>query len=229
MSRFVLNIRHRPQLGESISEKFEGLKHVLAKLPQPWGTGAGIAIDLPPVGTALSARIKLRGKLGRKISGELKLQLRVAGNLSDRAADDDALLLEFDEKDVDWKSLVDVAIPGYLDALDGYSLRLDRWEELPKKFEVWSRACRDSGKDLDGRDGPIQFGGVTYMDRVLCGRMANGLTPESVVEALHGAVEDVRILRGGVLIVAVDCFPDQARVVELDHEIRSLLQLQRWI
>lgn len=229
MTKYVLNIRHRPQLREPITDKFARLKVVLADLPPPWGSAPGSGIDLPPVGSALSARIKLRGKLGRKLAGELKLQLRVVGNLSDRAADDDALLLEFDSRDVDWQSLVGTAIPGYLEALDAYSARLDLWEELPNKFDVWSKACRDSGKDLDGRDGPMQFGGVTYLDRKLCERMASGLTPERIVEALRGAVNGARVLRDGVLIVAFDCFPDQAHVVEMDHRIRGLLQLPRWI
>lgn len=65
MSKFVLNVRHRPELHESISERFRKFREVLAELPAPWGTARGVEMELPAVGSALSSRTKLRGKLGQ--------------------------------------------------------------------------------------------------------------------------------------------------------------------
>ncbi len=229
MSKFVVNIRHRPKLEESISDRFLSFKKVLAELPPPWGLAEGADLLLPPLGSALSSRAKLRGKIGRTLSGEVKFQFRAPSNLSDRAADDDALMVEFESSRVDWRDLVDVGVPGYLNAIGAYSGRIDRWEELPRKFDVWSKACRTTGRDFDGRDGPLQFGPITYMDLELCRRACNGLTPPEVVEMLQGRVPNVGLLAGGVFIVAARNFPEQIEIINTDRLIRERLGLPTWL
>ena len=198
----------------------------ISMLPLPWGMG-GKYLELPSIGTSLAAYIKLRGKLGRGISGDLTLRLRSPGNLSEHSSADDSLVLTFSDTMCSWQDLANVALPAYVRAMDAYIAGLDRWEEMAGKHDLL-RDSRLGGKNMDGRDGPYYFGPLTYMDRILCERACNDMSPEQIVDRLVNLLPEVRLLNDGILIVATDHFPEQAEIVATDLAIRERLGLPRW-
>ncbi len=228
MKKFQLIVRHRPSISESIEGRFHHFTTTLRELPQPWGLREEAELCLPPVGSGLSTLAKLRGKLGRGVSGSVEFMLRVPENLHDSAAHDDSMIIEFGSDVAPWNELVRVGVPGYLDAIDAYACRLERWDEMPKKFERWARACSDSGKDLDGRDGFLDFGPLNFMDHELCRRGCNGMSPEQIVQKLRGHVPSVELTRNGVLIVASEDFPEQLEILQTSRLIRDRLGLVSW-
>jgi hypothetical protein len=226
--KFILNVRHRPTMTETIEQRLAHFVSLACELPAPWGLVAGKELKLPPVGTGLAVEAKLRGKLGRGISGFVQFMYRAPANLNDRAANDDAVVIEFDASKVAWRQLVDDGLPGYVRAIGAYTGNLERWDEMPNKFEPWTKACKEFSKDFDGRDGLFRFGPLSFMDRQLCRRSCNGMTPEQVVAKLRGVVPDVKLLDDGVLIVAADHFPEQDEIVVADRLIRERLGLPIW-
>lgn len=228
MNKFVVNARHRPSMSEAIEQRFAHFVSVVSRLPRPWGLAEGKELKLPPIGTALSTEAKLRGKLGRGVSGFVNFRYRVPTNLDDRAADDDAVVIEFESSKVAWRQVVDDGLPGYIRAIGAYNCRVERWDEMPTTGRISSEICRRLGKDLDGRDGFFRFGPVSFMDRELCRRGCNGMTPEQVIAKLTDVVPDVRLFDDGVLIVAADHFPEQDEIIATDRAIRGRLGLPTW-
>jgi hypothetical protein len=229
MTKFVLNVRHRPTMEETIEQHFAHFVSIVNSLPPPWGLVEGKELKLPPIGTGLSTSAMLRGKLGVGISGVMTISYRAPANFRDQASHDDSVVIEFDSSKATWEQVVDDGLPGYVRANGAYTGRLERWDEMPETWEVSSEICRRLGKDLDGRDGFFRFGPVSYMDRELCRRGCDGMTPEQIVAKLTGVVPEVRLLNDGVLIVAADHFPEQAEIIATDRVIRERLDLPLWV
>lgn len=225
MSKFTLNVRHRPSPDDSMESRLRDFVSAISTIPLPWGL-VGNNLELPSIGTSLAAYIKLRGKLGRGISGDLTLRLRSSGNLSDHSSADDSLVLTFPETVCSWQDLANVALPAYVRAMNAYIAGLDRWEEMANKHDLLRESHR-GGKNMDGRDGPYYFGPLTYMDRRLCERSCNGMSPEQIIHRLVDLLPEVRSLNDGILIIAADHFPEQAEIVATDLAIRERLGLPR--
>lgn len=228
MSKFVLNVRHRPTMSETIEDRFAHFISVVRGLPLPWGLADGKELKLPPVGSALATHAKLRGKLGPGVSGDLKFQYRAAGNLDDRAADDDSVVVEFRSDAVTWDCFVNEGFTGFVSAMGAYIGYLYRWDESPEEWKCLQAVAKQAAKNLDGRDGLFRFGPVSFMDRELCRRGCNGMTPGQIVRQLTGTVPEVRLLNDGVLIVSADRFPEQSEIVAMDRIIRDRLALPAW-
>lgn len=228
MSKFELNVRHRPTMAETIEQRFACFLATLRDLPPPWGLAEGKELRLPPVGTGLSASAQLRGKLGTGIAGIVTISYRAPANVRDQASHDDSIAIEFDTSKVVWRQLVDDGLPGYISAIGAYIGHLYRWDESPEEWRLLKEVANKTGKDLDGRDGFFRFGPVSFMDRELCRRGCNGLMPEQIVTQLRDVVPDVKMLGDGVLIVATDHFPEQHEIVAADRLIRERLGLPIW-
>lgn len=224
----MLNVRHRPTMEEAIEQRLAHFVSVADQMSPPWGLVKGKDLTLPPVGSGLSTSVKLRGKLGAGIAGAVTISYRSPANLMDKASHDDSLIVDFDSSRVRWRQLIDEGLPGYVRAMGAYICRLERWDDMPETWEISSELCRRLGKDLDGRDGFFRFGPVSYMDRELCRRGCNGMTPEQIIDRLDSLLPEVKLLDDGVLIVAADDFPEQAEIVATDLVIRERLGLPRW-
>lgn len=221
----VLNIRHRPKLDESIERRFETVVSSLHKLKLPWGIGEDVTLRLPPIGTRLATHVKLRGKLGKGLSGELTLRYRAAANLHDNTSSDDFLLIEFQTDKVEWSELAATAMPHYVEALEAYIAGMSYWDSMPREWRELSAIERTLGLNLDGRDGVFRFGPLTFMDAELCRRGCGGLTPGEVVARLRGIVPQVTLLLDGVFIVAATEFPREQDIARVDRLIREALGL----
>jgi hypothetical protein len=226
--KYSANVRHRPLIDEGIELRFQRMVVVLQELQAPWGLVAGKELDLPPVGARLSTQAKFKGKLGSGLSGYVSIRYRAVSNLLDAASDDDFIVIEFDANKFDWRSFMSEAFPGYVRAIGAYIGRVDLWDEMPATWRASTEICKRVGKDLDGRDGFFRFGPISYMDRELCRRGCNGLTPEQIVAQLTGVVPDVKLFEDGVLIVAAEHFPEQAEINATDRVIRNRLGLPIW-
>lgn len=225
--KFTLNIRHRPLMCENIDDRFAQFELVVRRLAPPWGLEDRV-LTLPPLGTAVCRIASLSRKLGSGLKGDIEFSIRVASYLRDHASIDDILLIEFDERKTTWTQLVEEAFPGYVCAIGAYIGHIYRWNDALTEGRLRAAISKANGKNLDGRDGFFRFGPISYMDRELCRRGCNGLTPEQIVAQLTGVVPEVRMLEDGVLIVAAEHFPEQAEINATDREIRQRLGLPVW-
>jgi hypothetical protein len=225
--KYELNIRHRPLMAENIDERFAQFERVARHLAPPWGL-EDRALTLPPLGTAVCRIASLSRKLGSGLKGDIKYSIREATYLHDHASVDDMLFIEFDERKTTWIQLVEDAFPGYVRALGAYIGRLSRVDEPLSDWELMKSINKSTGRNLGGRDGFFRFGPISYMDRELCRRSCNSLSPEQIVAQLTGVVPDVRMFEDGVLIVAAERFPEQAEINATDRVIRNRLGLPIW-
>jgi hypothetical protein len=227
--KFVLNVRHRPEAQETIEARFAHFVEVVRGLPSPWGFLPGKSPALPPVGSGLSTTAQLRGKLGTGVAGQVTFAFRAAASLRDHAAVDDACVIEFEARKSDWWQVARVAVTGYVQAMGAYLACVYRWDEAPAEWRLRkSLSERIGNRSIDGRDGLFRIYPISFMDRELCRRGCNGMTPEQIVTELSGVVPEVRLLGDGVLIVAADHYPDQAEIIATDRSIRDRLGLPIW-
>jgi hypothetical protein len=225
--KFTLNIRHRPSMDESIDGRFAHFEDVARSLSSPWGL-EDRAFVLPPLGTGVCRIASLGRKLGAGMKGDVTFRLRVEPYLRDHASIDDFVVIDFDTRKTTWAQLALEAFPGYVRAMGAYIGHIYRWDDALTQGRLSAAISKATGKDLDGRDGFFCFGPISYMDRELCSRGCNGLTPEQIVARLTGIVPDVKLFEDGVLIVAADDFPEQPEINATDRVIRSRLGLPVW-
>lgn len=224
--KFRVNIRHRPQVSESVEVAFARFVGEASLLPPPWGLTS--PSRLPPLGPELCQILQLRGKLGKGVTGRILFRIRAEDYLKDRSSLDDYLIIEFDAGKVKWDEFVDNAFPTYARAVGAYYGSMARVDE---PISYWRRAVeigKATGRDLDGRDGFFRFGPINFMDRELCRRGCGGMTPQQIVDQLTGVVPDVRLFEDGVIIVAADHFPEEEEIAASDRAIRRHLGFPVW-
>lgn len=218
-----LNVRHRPNLSETVDQKFSEVLSSMRRIGPPWGIDPTTEVILPAMGTRLATHVKLRNKLGSGISGELVLRHRAASNLQNNSAHDDFLLVDYDSNRFNWDSLVNQAFPKYIEAMGAYFARLSYFELMPEEWRQVSAIERLEGLNLDGRDGVFRFGPLTYLDAQMCERTCMGMSASEVVSRLSGGVHAAYELFGGAVIVATPDYPSIDRFFENDQAIRSIL------
>lgn len=219
----TIELRYRARADESISERHERLVARLRAVPQPWGRVGAAGVPLADIGDGLEVQVDFSQTLTSAMRAYAAYVFRGESYLRDEAEFDDRMVLEFDIGKQDYQRLVCDGFPAYVDAFEAYrgtvvldeELAADDWEEV-------SRLSRTLGKDLDGRDGVFRIAPVGFFDHELC-RRAFCLTPSEVVSRLAGHAEYVRLLNGGVLLIAVSAPIERAELEELEKGVRKHL------
>jgi hypothetical protein len=196
--KYHLMIRARPNLKESIPEKHKAFMNVLAKIKSGWGLTVK---ERPPImkPNEFFARISLRGRLGKGITGAVQYRNRESLNCRlkqfgaayiDTGQYDDFFTLTFNPQKVDYEALVHDAFAKYVEGF------------LPYIGEVLDEelGLLDFGK-REMRAGVYRISPICYFDRELC-RRAFHLTPETMARKVAAKVETARIVSDGILIVA---------------------------
>jgi hypothetical protein len=222
----TLEMRYRAKAEETIAERHDQIVRGLAEVGPPWGIKNGVAVPGPDTEGSLVVQVNLTPYLGLGIAGGLLYKLRSSEYLRDEAEFDDLLLLEIDSTHVDYRSLVQIAFPAYVQAFTPYrgtivldqQLSADEWPEIV-------RLGAETGRDVDGRDGVYRINPVSYFDRELCLRAFN-LAPEEIVAQLQGKVESASILLDGVLLVATSELIRGEELTRVGWAIRDLLAVR---
>jgi hypothetical protein len=222
-SEYVLNLRHRPDLGESIQVLHSKLIDSLVALGPLWGVSPGAVVATPTVRPgALLAQVDLRQVLPFAKKPYVVYSERNASYLGDKAMYDDYLIAEFDPDKLDFARLALEAFPAYVGAFQCYRAAIYNQAQA---IEDWSQIVEQSqstGKDVDGRDGVYRIHPVNFFDRELCQR-AFGRTPEQIKDALTGHVECVELLYDGVYIVVSSRVLPETELLKIDSGLRRLL------
>lgn len=219
--KVTLNIRSRPLPEETVEAAYDRIVRRLADLPAPFGLTEP-APRLPAMGAKLAVDVNLGGKLGKGIAARLTLRFRAPANLKDVASNDDFLVVQFSSEKVKWHHASDDALPGYAAALGAYFCRLAPSDEGDQEWNRWVRLCRETGKDLDGRDGPLRMAPLVFMDSECCKRSCG----RSVSEAIALLARDVaraEPLRNGVIIAAANDYPSEVEIRQADESVRRAL------
>jgi hypothetical protein len=87
------------------------------------------------------------------------------------------------------------------------------------------RLYRETGKDVNGRDGVYRINTVNYFDRELCRRAFN-LSPEEIAHRLEGKVERVSLLLDGVLLIVTSELLDRTELEKVDAMVRGYLGVE---
>lgn len=188
--KYDLIVRSIAFESQSIEAKQSQFIERLTDLPPPWGPSS--QCTAPDPGRDLSAIInwaRLFGT-GNGIGGNILYQFR--RKFEDKATYDDKIMLSFNPRAIDFRDLIDVALPRYIEAFDGYFAEVTNQDFLYIDFD----AMRGIDRRHDFyRVQPISFMRVDFCDRVL------KLTPRQIVERLSGKVAVARELLDGVMIV----------------------------
>lgn len=189
--KFDFDIRAIAFEEQSIDAKHDLFLGRLSGLEAPWGIET--LCPAPDPGSDLSAMIswaKMFGG-GKGLGGYISYKYR--HKFSDEAFHDDKIMLSFNPAKIDYRGLIDVAMPRYVEAFDGYYAEIfDRkfiqldWGNFPKGF--------------DSRHHLYRLPPVCFMRRDFCARALN-LTPAQIVERLTGKVAVAREMLDGVVIV----------------------------
>lgn len=219
MSKYKIELRHRVQSDETISERHGRFLDRIARLRSPWNL-SGIG-SLPAIGAELLVGLSFDDLFGPGIKGRLTYVYRSADYLEDNAQYDDSLFIEFKAGDMELDEIVEV-FPVYVEAFDAYRATLHNWNVTRSDWPDLVAACRKTGKDLNGRDGVYRINTINYFDRELCSR-AFGLTPEQLVARLEGKVQLVSMIHDGVFMVYDSSEMDARDFQGVDSYVRRFL------
>ena len=106
---------------------------------------------------------------------------------------DDYFKLEFDPTKFDYEMLVKGVFEHYIECFQAYRGHVGDEEFVHLDF--------DGSRQVDVRTGVYRIYPVCFFDRELCDRCFR-LTPEDIAKRVSEAVESVRIVSNGVLVVA---------------------------
>lgn len=219
MSKYKIELRHRAQSDETISERHGRFLDRIARLGSPWNL-SGIG-SLPAIGAELLVSLSFGDLFGPGIKGRLTYVYRSADYLEDNAQYDDSLFIEFKAGDMELDEIVKV-LPVYVEAFDAYRATLHNWNVTRSDWPDLVAACRKTGKDLNGRDGVYCINTINYFDRELCNR-AFGSTPEQLVARLEGKLQSVSMIHDGVFMVYDSSEMDARDFQGVDSYVRRFL------
>lgn len=221
-AKYVLEFRHRPNLYDEIRVRHKRFLSNQSDLPEAWKIPDEGSTAPSDIAGELSSIVSLNGALGKGLKGEIVYQLRNESYLRDEAQYDDSFAIEFNAKKVNYSDLVLKIFPKFVTAFESY--RATIYEKSMARLD-WAnivRESRNSGRDVNGRDGVYRINAVNYFDRELC-RRAFSLLPEQVVDCLKGKVESVSLLGDGVLLIYSSELMENRDLEKIDSELRSLL------
>jgi len=107
--KYTLNIRHRPNVNDSIYERHNRFLKKQVGIGAPWELTTGIENQFKPkdIGPGnISSCLMMGRRMGKGISGMLNYTCRVESYLDDDASKDDSLILNFKLKNIDYEKLV---------------------------------------------------------------------------------------------------------------------------
>lgn len=176
---------------QTINQKHEGFLNRLSDLSDPWGIVTQCPAPDPGVYTIAMINWAHMFGTGKGIGGQILYKFR--RKFEDEAFYDDSIMLSFNPRKIEYRGLIDVAMPRYVDAFDGYYAEMTDQEFLHMD---WGK--RPPG--FDKRHNLYRLPPVSYMRRDFCDR-ALGLTPRQIVQRLEGKVAVAREMLDGVIIV----------------------------
>src|SRR5690606_28637668 len=115
VSKYKIELRHRAQPDEAISERHGFFLDRIARLRSPWNL-SGIR-SLPAIGVELLVNLSFGDLSGSGIKGRLTYVYRSADYLEDNAHYDDCLFIELKAGDIELDEIVKV-LPDYAEALN---------------------------------------------------------------------------------------------------------------
>jgi hypothetical protein len=208
--KYSMMIRSRPHPGESIEEKHNSFVSCLGT--EAWGFQRREYPPAPDASHHLSAIVQLRNYLKKGMKGRLSYSFRTAGR--DEAMYDDYCMIEFSPTAADYSSLVTRGFQAYVECFSAY------------RGEILDVGCYEldfeKARGIDARQGLVRIAPVCFVDKELCLRGFQ-LTPDAVANRLATAVEQVRLVHDGVLIIATSRIVSIDESNSIDHKLRSLL------
>lgn len=221
-----VNVRHRPDPSESISQRHRALVAEISAL-KGLGRGATAArtppsLELGEGGEQGSGASDFTDVVQTNFRAAVHYGPRISG-LDDAAMYDDFLTLQFRAEDIDYADFVARIIPALVRILRAYLITVDMDEQLAA--EDYERAVKlhiDTGADVDARRSVWRINPVNYFGRQLC-CSAFGLPPEDMVRKLRGKVERIELVEDGVLLIVTSRVIGRKEIEEIDSKMRSAL------
>jgi hypothetical protein len=218
-----IQLRYRARADESIDERHAAVMSKLASIPKPWGLEGSDPVPVPDIGDGLAVQIEFAPDPSNEIGGYISYLFRSDVYLKDHAQYDDLMIVEFDPEKVDFAYVMQTVFPKYVHAFEAYRATIIVDEDLA--LDDWDVICeknRETGFDVNGRDGVFRITPVNYFDRELCHR-AFGLSPKEIFERLDGKVELVQLLDDGILLIASSKLLSRQEIELIDESIRKNL------
>jgi hypothetical protein len=221
-----IQLRYRARADESIEQRHATVMSALASISKPWGLEGSDLIPVPGIGDKLAVQIEFAPDPSNEIGGYISYLFRGDTYLKDHAQYDDLMIVEFDPEKIDFAYVAQTALPAYVQAFKAYRATIILDEDLA--LDDWDFICeanKETGLDINGRDGVYRISSVNYFDRELCHR-AFGLEPEEIVERLKSKVELVYVLEEGVLLIVSSKLLNREEIEPIDELIRVQMGIE---
>jgi hypothetical protein len=211
--KYDLEVRSIALENQSIAEKHGEFVAGLVGLEKPWGVTD--LVPAPDAGSSLSATMAWAKVVGNDsgVGGYVMYKFRQI--FQDKAFYDDKIMLSFNPYKIDYRALVDIAFPRYIDAFNGYYAQIVDQEFLS---EDWDKLR----PGFDARHDLYRIPPVCYLREDFCNRALN-LKPSDIVDRLKGRVSVARELLGGVIIILTYDILPTAEMDRLCWETKTIL------
>lgn len=217
--------RRRAVLGENVEDLNARVLHELSTIEGLWIKEQGISGAHLDSGQGESAAVDISPCLGNGMKGAISYASRLSTFISDKAINDDTLVIQMDADAVDFVSFCRCVFPAIVRVFCPYRANIvtDLNQDLDDFEEIVEEVQR-TGRDVDGRDTVFRIYPTNYFDDVMC-RRAFGLSADEVVVKLSGKIMLAEYFQLGALLILIDKPVADGALIALDVQIRNILKL----
>jgi len=217
--------RRRAGVGENVKDINAEVLHQLSAIDGLWVKGQGISGAKLDTGQGESAAVDISPCLTDDMRGAISYASRLSTFISDKAINDDTLVVQMDTDAVDFSSFCRCIFPEIIRVFCPYRANIvtDLDQDLDD-FEVIVEEVQRTGRDVDGRDTVFRFYPVNYFDDVMCLR-AFGKSVDEVVVKLSGEIALAERFQSGALLISIDEPVIGDALIALNMQIRNILEL----
>lgn len=221
MAKCALKVVHRPQVDDPIEDRHARFVERQRLIQKPWDGEAFARLERTPIEGEFVSVVQLKPALDKGFRGYITYSLRHKDYLKDEGMYSDRIIINFDSKKVDYRTLIS-QVPGIAKAFDAYRAEIDD-DEI--RLEVWPTICdlsRSTGRDIDGRDSVYLLNPVSFFDRELCRRAFNK-TPQEIAARLRGKFEVAEATPDDVFLVYKSGGLDREEYLNADRVFRAAI------
>jgi hypothetical protein len=217
-----VQMRRRARLDEPISTLNAGLVEQFMAVPGFWGEGK-TAADAPLEQDEVGS-LDLRKSLRDGLSGQVIYKARFLGYLSkDAASADDSMRVRLNTDKVDFATFCTETLPRLITIFGSYRGYVETDAKVrAADWEAARQQSRQTGRNIDGRDGIFRIWPVCWFDDVLC-RRAFGIDVPEAIRRVAPECEHAELVAGCAFLIVTSAIVAGQNLDVIDARIKSRL------
>ena len=208
----IFEINARVSLKESAELKHQKIIASLMDVSLPWGLDKQSEVPFPGFKDNSVALVQLKKNFNNGI--KMDLMYRYRNMLDDHHSSDDRAYVEFNSNKIDYKNLIEVILPKYIDIFNPYFVGIYNESLIYKDFEA--------SRNKNYRKTVIRFYPVLYYDEKFCTEVLK-MGVKDIFKRVRGDVFKVDFHNNGIIIIAGIAPFSVEESDEFDKKMRILL------